>query len=69
MNPLYEEIYNRLRGKVPMGNLQPLPAPVPGVMEDQPDPAYTPRKNPINAFGARILKEIDSSEQNMKKDK
>lgn len=51
MDPLYEEFYNRLRGKVPMGSLKPLPAPTPGMLNDGPDPAYTPRENPLNVMG------------------
>lgn len=59
MDPLYEEFYNRLRGKVPMGNLKPLPAPTPGMLNDDPDPAYTPRENPLNVMGQRIMNVVE----------
>ena len=53
----WETVYDRLRGKEPMGKLQPLPAPTPGITAEQPDPAYTPKRKSINMFANKIMKE------------
>lgn len=52
----FEDVVDKLKGVVPLGSLKPLPAPYPpDVMENQPDPAYTPRENPLNALGSKLL--------------
>lgn len=51
----WETVYDRLRGKEELGRLQPMPAPTPGMTADQPDPAYTPMRNPINVLGERLM--------------
>lgn len=54
-----ETPYDRIRGKVEMGNLMSLPAPIPGMVTVEPDPAYTPRQNPLNVLGTKLLRLTD----------
>lgn len=51
----FETLYDRVRGKEPVNSLAPMIAPTPGVMTDQPDPAYTSRQNPLNVLGLRVM--------------
>jgi hypothetical protein len=54
----WEHIYDRVRGKEPMGNLPGMNmlTPPPGSAKEmaQPDSPYTPGK-PLNALGARVM--------------
>jgi hypothetical protein len=54
-NYFAERLFNRTTGREPLGELQPMPAPDPMVMESGPDTAYTPRQNPLNVLGSRLL--------------